>query len=119
MKRLYYFPLSLLPSALPLRPIVSALSLSLLISLQQLCCGGQIFVTNSDGNTIGEYNATSGATINSSLVSGLSDPVGIVLSGGNLFVANFNDGTIGEYNATTGATINASLVSGLSEPMGI
>ena len=42
---------------------------------------GQIFVTNFQGNTIGEYNATTGATINSSFISsGLNDPVGIVVS---------------------------------------
>jgi outer membrane protein assembly factor BamB len=121
MKRLSYFPLSRLTAAAPFRPIASALGLSLLISLQQLCCGGQIFVTNADGNTIGEYNATTGATVNASLVSGLINPQGIALAGGNLFVATTNNGgffngTIGEYNATTGATINASLVSGLNGP---
>lgn len=41
---------------------------------------GQIFVANFENNTIGEYNATTGATINSSLVSGLSGPEGIVVS---------------------------------------
>jgi hypothetical protein len=75
---------------------------------------GQIYETNSSVGTIGEYNATSGATINSSLVSGLNSPYGIVVSGGNLFVVNSD--RIGEYNASTGATINASLVSGLSGP---
>jgi hypothetical protein len=65
---------------------------------------GQIFETNLNGGvngagTVGEYNATTGATVNASLVSGLTDPIGIALSGGNLFVDN--DGTIGEYNATT------------------
>src|SRR5205809_7405195 len=65
----------------------------------------EIFVTNSNNNTIGEYNATTGATINSSFISsGLNVPGGIALSGGNLFVANFSNNTIGVYNATTGAT---------------
>src|SRR5437762_4459150 len=80
----------------------------------------QIFVTNGGNNTIGEYNATTGATINSAFISsGLSGPQGIALSGGNLFVANFNNGTIGEYNATTGATINPAFISGLDFPEGI
>src|SRR5437773_10837931 len=70
----------------------------------------QIFVTNFGNNTIGEYNATTGATINSSFISGLDLPQGIALSGGNLFVANYNNNTIGEYNATTGATINNSFI---------
>ena len=43
---------------------------------------GQIFVASAPANhgdgahTIGEYNATTGATVNASLVSGLSYPVG-------------------------------------------
>src|SRR5947209_6194342 len=69
--------------------------------------------------SIGEYNATTGATVASSLVSGLSNPQLITVFGGNLFVAVAGSGTIGEYNATTGATINASLVSGLSSPVGV
>jgi hypothetical protein len=73
---------------------------------------GQIYVANNLGTTIGEYNLD-GTTINSSLVSGLSGPVGVVVSGGNLFVVNQHIGTIGEYNATTGATINASFITGL------
>ena len=41
----------------------------------------QIFVTNANNNTIGEYNATTGATINSSFISsGLNVPVGIAIS---------------------------------------
>jgi hypothetical protein len=80
---------------------------------------GQIFLTNRPGSgaTIGEYDATTGAAINASLVSGLNDPIGIAASGGNLYVAEYQSGTIGEYNATTGATVNASLVSGLTNPV--
>ena len=81
----------------------------------------QIFVTNEGNNTVGEYNATTGATINSSFISsGLNFPPGIALSGGNLFVTNIGNNTIGEYNATTGATINSSFISsGLNAPRGI
>src|SRR5438046_2008011 len=80
----------------------------------------QIFVTNGGNNTIGEYNATTGATINSAFISsGLSGPQGIALSGGNLFVANFNNDTIGSYNISTVATINLSFAAGLSFPQGI
>src|SRR5438034_6098308 len=80
----------------------------------------QIFVTNEGNNTIGEYNATTGATINSSFISGLDFPTGIALFGGNLFVANSGNNTIGEYNAATGAPINSSFISsGLNQPRGI
>jgi hypothetical protein len=56
--------------------------------------------------------------VNASLISGLSDPLGVAISGANLFVANFNSGTIGEYT-TSGATVNTSLISGLTGPGGI
>jgi len=68
-------------------------------------------------DTIGEYT-TSGATVNASLISGLTGPDGIAVSGSDLFVVNLLDGTIGEYT-TSGATVNAALISGLSFPEGI
>jgi hypothetical protein len=72
--------------------------------------GGNLFVANIGNNTIGEYNATTGATINSSFISsGLNMPEGIAFLGGNLFVTNAGGNTIGEYNATTGATIQQLL----------
>jgi hypothetical protein len=92
--------------------------------------GSQIFVANQGpltgtiGNgTIGVYT-TSGATVNSALVSGLDLPFGIALSGGNLFVAGAKfispgNWTIGKYNATTRATVNSALVSGLATPTGL
>jgi hypothetical protein len=79
--------------------------------------GGILLVANFRNNTIGEYNATTGATINSAFISsGLNAPGTIELSGGNLFVANTGNNTIGEYNAATGATINSTLISGLNFP---
>jgi hypothetical protein len=74
---------------------------------------------NNGQNTIGEYDATTGAVINATLISGLKDPFGIVLLGSNLFVTNRNNSTIGEYNATTGAAVNVPLVTGLSLPFGL
>ena len=53
----------------------------------------------------GEYNATTGATVNSALVLGLYHPNYLALSGGNLFVTNTFGNTISEHNATTGATV--------------
>ena len=83
---------------------------------RRLLSGSQIFVTNDNGPvaTIGEYS-TSGATMNASLVSGLSAAYGIAVSGSDMFVTNINNGTIGEYT-TSGATVNASLISGLNFP---
>lgn len=73
---------------------------------------GQIYVGRA--STIGEYNSD-GTPINTSLITGLSDPFGIVVSGGDIFVANLLTGTIGEYNPD-GTTVNASLVTGLHLP---
>jgi len=104
-----------------IRLILSGLAASAALCVIPVTSRGQIFVTNANTNTIGEYNATTGATINSSFISsGLSGPFGIALSGGNLFVTNQNNSTIGEYNASTGATINSSFISsGLTAPPAI
>ncbi len=80
--------------------------------------GDDLFVTNTDVGTIGQYNATTGATINASLITGLSAPEGIAISGGDLFVTNFQNGTISEYT-TSGALVNASLVTGIDTPESI
>jgi VPDSG-CTERM motif len=87
--------------------------------------GGNLYVgsfgtTQASNDSIGEYNATTGATINSALITGLNEPFGFALSGGNLFVDNSGNSTIGEYNATTGAAINKAFISsGLDSPEGI
>jgi hypothetical protein len=86
--------------------------------------GGNLFVTitgtrtngiyNPGSGSIGVYNATTGATVNAALVTGLDGPLDIAVFGGNLLVLNNGSGSIGEYNATTGATVNAALVTGLN-----
>ena len=95
--------------------IVTAV-LSLGAALSVTTARGQILVTN--GSTVGEYDATTGAVLNAPLVSGLSTPYSLAVSGPYLFVVNQGTGTIGEYTAT-GAVVNASLVSGLSAPTGV
>jgi hypothetical protein len=80
--------------------------------------GNDLYVVNNGSSSIGEYNATTGATINASLVPdtgmSLGGPRGIAVFGGHLFVTNSVG--IAEYDATTGATINSSFVSGLTDP---
>jgi hypothetical protein len=92
--------------------LLTALLGSLLSS--SIARAGTIFVTNNSTGTIGEYT-TSGATVNASLITGLSNPGSLTLSGSNLFVGNGspNNTTIGEYT-TVGATVNAALISGLN-----
>ena len=81
--------------------------------------GGSLFVADDSG-TVGQYDATTGAPINASLITGLSpDNYGLAVAGGSLFVANLDSGTIGQYDAATGAPTNASFVTGLSGPTGL
>jgi len=75
-----------------------------------------MYVTNFNLGTVSEYNTTTGATINSSLISGLDFPESIALVGSDLYVANESSGTIGEYDIN-GNTINAALISGLMNGM--
>ena len=101
------------------RLIVFAVAVSAVLWATSGTSRAQIFVANGGSDTIGEYDATTGAPINPALISGLNGPLDVALSGGNLFVTNFLAGTIGEYNATTGAPRNSALVSGLNLPAGI
>lgn len=64
------------------------------------------------GGKVGEYNATTGATIKANFITGLSAPAGLALLGNDLFVANYGTGTVGEYNASTGKVINANFLKG-------
>ena len=81
---------------------------------------GSIYVTNIGPDKIGKYN-DDGTAANSSLVTGLSNPYGLVLSDDatSLFVTGFFVGSVGQYDATTGAAINPSLITGLTAPIGI
>jgi hypothetical protein len=77
---------------------------------------------------VGEYNATTGATINAKfIITGIGPnaafaPSGLALLGNTLFVANFGsgagNGTVGTYDATTGAAIS-NFITGLTFPQGI
>ncbi len=82
-------------------------------------CAAEIFLDRV--NSVGAYT-TSGATVNASLVTGLTESYGIAVSGSNLFVTNSfgipGPWTIGEYT-TSGATVNAALITLPSIPYGI
>jgi hypothetical protein len=73
-------------------------------------------------NTVGKYNATTGAVINAYFITGLNDaPMALAVSGNNLFVASggYGTGTVAEYDATTGAAINANFITGLGSSFGL
>jgi hypothetical protein len=78
----------------------------------------QIFVASLGGNTVGEFDASTGVPINAALISGVNTPEGVIASGGNLFVSSDGNYTVGKYT-TSGVTVNAALVSGLGSPNNI
>ena len=90
--------------------------------------GNDLFVTSYlgpglIGPMVGEYDATTGAAINPSFITGLNGATGLAVSGNDLFVLNegsgLGTGTVGEYNATTGAALNAGFITGLDVPTGL
>jgi PQQ-like domain/PEP-CTERM motif len=73
--------------------------------------------------SIGEYDATTGAVINASLIQGLKGPVAMAVFGNSLYVVTsgytaVGAGGVGQYNLTTGAAINANFITGLN-PSGL
>jgi hypothetical protein len=84
----------------------------------RLALSGSNLYALSDAYTVGEYTLT-GATVNSTLASGLPlSPDCVTASGSQLFLSYVGTSTVGKYDAVTGAVINAALVSGLSSPRG-
>jgi hypothetical protein len=75
--------------------------------------GNDVFVVDENAGKIREYT-TSGATVNTSLVSGAS--WGLTSYNGNLYAVS--GGVIAEYT-TSGGTVNASLVTGLNNATGL
>ena len=41
--------------------------------------GGNLYVVNNGTNSVGEYDAATGAAINAALITGLNDPQGIAI----------------------------------------
>jgi len=63
---------------------------------------------------VGKYNATTGATINASLITGLTEATGVAVADGKVYVASkgplAGSSKVGVYDASTGSAINGSLV---------
>jgi hypothetical protein len=78
----------------------------------------QLYLTQPAIGTVSEYDATTGAPINASLITGLDSPFALALEGNTLFVANRF--TVGAYDATTGAAnVKFSPITGLDFPLGL
>ena len=79
--------------------------------------GSELYLTSYFNGTVGKF-AADGTPINTSLITGLSNPSGIKLGpDGFLYVANRGSGNVGRYS-TTGSG-NATFLTGLSAPFGI
>ena len=84
-----------------------------------------MFVAQDSGSyyrqSVGEYNATTGATVNAQLISGwiAGNAEGIAVSGNDLFLTNNDQGVVGEYDATTGLPISATLITNWGRPHGL
>jgi hypothetical protein len=76
---------------------------------------GQIFVAEAGSQRIGDYDATTGAVINASAISGVNWAPEIAVSGSNVFVVDQSSNTVGEY--TTSGT--ALWSAGIANPIGI
>jgi DNA-binding beta-propeller fold protein YncE len=76
----------------------------------------QLYVANRPVGTTGvvsEYNATTGAVINATLIAGLNAPTYLAVKGNTLFVSNFDANAVGKYDATTGGAINPGFITPL------
>jgi WD40 repeat protein len=78
--------------------------------------GQKLLLADYTVNTISEYQAWTGETINANFITGLNSPGQIAVLGDKLFVANQFSEEVSLYNAKTGAVINASLISGFPVP---
>ena len=68
--------------------------------------GNTLYIADAVSARIGQYDATTGATINANFITGLAGPYGLLVAGNALYVSN--PGTLqvfGKYDATTGAAI--------------
>jgi len=70
----------------------------------------QIFVPNYGNGNVGEYS-TAGATINASLLTGLTEAATIAAAGTSLFIETDSNDNIGKYT-TAGATVSATFITG-------
>jgi hypothetical protein len=76
--------------------------------------GSNLFLADYTAGVVGEYNATTGATINASFISD-NGVFGLAAVGSDLFLLNYNGGAIDEYT-TSGALVTTGLVTGFSDP---
>src|SRR5437016_400093 len=63
----------------------------------------QLYVSQQGNGTVGKYDATTGAAVNASFITGTYFPVSLALLSNTLFVGNNGVSTVSKFDATTGA----------------
>jgi hypothetical protein len=82
-----------------------------------MIAGNTLYVGDASGRTVGTYDATTGAPINATLITGLSSPRGLLLFGSDILVA---DGSrVGRYRASNGSAVNVAFITGVSRVVAI
>ena len=72
------------------------------------------------GATIGKYDATTGAAVNASLITGFFTPIGLAFDAtGTLFVSSLGNQGVQSFNATTGSAVSGERLGGISNTFGI
>ena len=100
--------------------VVAATSL---LALSPYSSAQSLYVANAGGNTIGEYNAATGATINAALVpllAGVASPTGLAAFNNTLYVADST--SVKAFSVSTGraaAGFNPIRSSGGNNPFGV
>jgi len=101
------------------RSLISiAATVALLCAAPDTSQARNLYVLNTESGTVGEYNATTGATVSASFITGLIEPFSIALLGNNIYTTNNITFAVEEYDATTGALINDSFIAA-SHPHGL
>jgi PEP-CTERM motif len=67
---------------------------------------------------VSTWDATTGASINANLVSGLNAAFAMLVSGSSLYVGEIGGSNISQWNAATGQVINSSFITGFA-PFGL
>jgi hypothetical protein len=81
---------------------------------------GNVFVADTNNNTVKEILAAGGYTTVNTLGSGFSSPFGVAVdASGNVFVADTNNSAVREILAAGGYTTVITLGSGFSSPYGV
>jgi DNA-binding beta-propeller fold protein YncE len=66
--------------------------------------GNRLYVADFLAGTVGVYDATTGQTINASLIS-VNSPSGLAILGNTLYVSDYVDKAVNAYDANTGTAI--------------